>query len=33
MFADLMKYKELLYFLVHKELRIKYRNSFFGFFW
>jgi lipopolysaccharide transport system permease protein len=33
MFADIMKYKELLYFLVHKEVRIRYRNSFFGFFW
>ena len=33
MFAEMMKYKELLYFLVHKEVRIKYRNSFFGFFW
>ncbi|MEW9034035.1 MAG: ABC transporter permease, partial [Planifilum fimeticola] len=33
MLAEMMKYKELLYFLVHKEVRIKYRNSFFGFFW
>lgn len=33
MLAEMMKYKELLYFLVHKELRVKYRNSFFGFFW
>ncbi|SFS75558.1 ABC transporter permease [Marininema halotolerans] len=33
MFADIMKYKELLYFLVHKEVRIRYRNSLFGFLW
>ncbi|PTX50639.1 ABC-2 type transport system permease protein [Melghirimyces profundicolus] len=33
MLAHLMKYKELMYFLVHKELRIRYRNSLFGFFW
>ncbi|SDX09737.1 ABC-2 type transport system permease protein/lipopolysaccharide transport system permease protein [Marininema mesophilum] len=33
MFADIMKYKELLYFLVHKEVRIRYRNSIFGFLW
>ncbi|MFC4075604.1 ABC transporter permease [Salinithrix halophila] len=33
MFADILKYKELLYFLVHKEVRIRYRNSLFGFFW
>lgn len=33
MLAELMKYKELLYFLVHKEVRIRYRNSLFGFFW
>ncbi|OYD07533.1 ABC transporter permease [Paludifilum halophilum] len=33
MLAEMMKYKELLYFLVHKEVRIRYRNSLFGFFW
>ncbi len=33
MLAYLTKYKELMYFLVHKELRIRYRNSLFGFFW
>ncbi|MCS1352008.1 ABC transporter permease [Mechercharimyces sp. CAU 1602] len=33
MFRELIKYKELIYFLVHKEIRIRYRNSFFGFFW
>lgn len=33
MFTTMMNYKELIYFLVHKELRVKYRNSFFGFFW
>lgn len=33
MFSTLRNYKELIYFLVHKELRVKYRNSFFGFFW
>lgn len=33
MFSTLRNYKELIYFLVHKDLRIKYRNSFFGFFW
>ncbi|EGK09032.1 ABC transporter permease [Kroppenstedtia eburnea] len=33
MLAHLMKYKELMYFLVHKELKVRYRNSLFGFFW
>lgn len=33
MFRTILNYKELIYFLVHKELRVKYRNSFFGFFW
>lgn len=33
MLANLKKYKELMYFLVHKELKIRYRNSLFGFFW
>lgn len=33
MFKELAKYKELVYFLVHKELRIRYRNTIFGFFW
>ncbi len=33
MLAELKKYKELIYFLVHKEVRIRYRNSLFGFFW
>ena len=33
MFKEMAKYKELVYFLVHKEIRLKYRNSFFGFFW
>ncbi|MDR6225880.1 ABC transporter permease [Desmospora profundinema] len=33
MFANILKYRELLYFLVHKEVRIRYRNSLFGFFW
>lgn len=33
MFTTILNYKELIYFLVHKELRVKYRNSFFGFFW
>ncbi|MDQ0206810.1 ABC transporter permease [Alkalicoccobacillus murimartini] len=30
---EILRYKELLYFLVHKELRIRYRNTFFGYFW
>ncbi|MEK4566276.1 ABC transporter permease [Alkalihalobacillus sp. FSL R5-0424] len=30
---ELIKHKELLYFLVHKEIRIRYRNTFFGYFW
>lgn len=30
---EILKYKELLYFLVHKELRVRYRNTFFGYFW
>jgi ABC-2 type transport system permease protein len=33
MFREIVKYKELLYFLVHREIRIRYRNSLFGFFW
>ncbi len=33
MLSTIRNYKELIYFLVHKELRVKYRNSFFGFFW
>ena len=33
MLAELKKYKELIYFLVHKEIRIRYRDSLFGFFW
>ena len=33
MISTLRNYKELIYFLVHKELRVKYRNSLFGFFW
>lgn len=33
MLKTFIKYKELIYFLVHKDLRVKYRNSFFGFFW
>ncbi|MFK3936049.1 ABC transporter permease [Alkalihalobacillus sp. NPDC078783] len=30
---EIFRYKELLYFLVHKELRVRYRNTFFGYFW
>ncbi|TSB48384.1 ABC transporter permease [Alkalicoccobacillus porphyridii] len=30
---EILQYKELLYFLVHKELRVRYRNTFFGYFW
>ena len=33
MLSTIRNYRELIYFLVHKELRVKYRNSFFGFFW
>ncbi|MDQ0338508.1 ABC-2 type transport system permease protein [Caldalkalibacillus uzonensis] len=33
MLANILKYKELLYFLVHKEIRVRYRNSLFGFLW
>lgn len=33
MLTTLFTYKELIYFLVHKDLRVKYRNSLFGFLW
>ncbi|EGL82029.1 ABC-2 type transporter [Caldalkalibacillus thermarum TA2.A1] len=33
MVTELFKYKELIYFLVHREIRIRYRNSLFGFLW
>ncbi|MGC4378007.1 ABC transporter permease [Fictibacillus sp. Mic-4] len=30
---DLMKYKALVYFLVHREVKVRYKNSVLGFFW
>lgn len=33
MLYALKNYKALIYLLVHKEIRVRYRNSLFGFFW
>lgn len=30
---NLLRYKELIYFLVHREIRVRFQNSIFGFFW